>query len=89
VKLWGFVALFTYFLLSGHALAGACSPLSKGDARWQQLDREYARIEQATVANNAKQLFAVYAPDFEAHQFNGEVFHSSSQRLIPPPDSIR
>jgi hypothetical protein len=55
-------------------MRGVCSPLSKGDARWQQLDGQYARIEQATVANNAKQLFAVYAPDFEAHPFNGEVW---------------
>jgi hypothetical protein len=69
-----FAALFTYLLFSGHARAEVCSPLPKGDARWQQLDGQYARIEQATVANNAKQLFAVYAPDFEAHQFNGEVW---------------
>ena len=67
-------ALFTYALLSGYAHAEVCSPLPKGDARWQQLDGQYARIERAMVANNAKQLFAVYAPDFEAHQFNGEVW---------------
>lgn len=67
-------ALFTYVLLSGYAHAEVCSPLPKGDARWQQLDGQYARIERAMVANNAKQLFAVYAPDFEAHQFNGEVW---------------
>ena len=69
-----FTALFTYLLFSGHAHAEVCSPLPKGDAHWQQLNGQYSRIEQATVANNAKQLFAVYAPDFEAHQFNGEVW---------------
>jgi hypothetical protein len=45
-----------------------------GDPRWQQLDGQYARIERATVANNAQQLFAVYAHDFEAHMFSGEVW---------------
>lgn len=48
--------------------------MPKGDARRQQLDGQYARMERATVANNAKQLFAVYAPDFEAHMANGEVW---------------
>ena len=51
-----------------------CSPVPKGDQRWQQLDALYARIEQATIANDAKQLFSVYAPDFEAHMANGEVW---------------
>jgi hypothetical protein len=74
VKLWVSAVLFTHLLFSGHAHAGVCSPLLKGGARWQQLDGQYARIERAMVANNAKQLFAVYAPDFEAHQFNGEVW---------------
>jgi hypothetical protein len=47
--------------------------VASDDLRWQQLDAQYARIERATVANDAKQLFAVYAPDFEAHMANGEV----------------
>jgi hypothetical protein len=74
LKPWVLAALFTCFMLSGHAPAEVCSPLSRADARWQQLDGQYARIERAMVANSAKQLFAVYAPDFEAHQFNGEVW---------------
>ena len=75
MKSWVFAAaLFAYFLFSGHAHAEVCTTLRKEDARWQQLDSQYARIERATVANNAKQLFAVYAPDFEAHQFNGDVW---------------
>jgi hypothetical protein len=74
MKPWVFAALFTSLLFSRHEYAEVCSPLPKGDARWQQLDGQYARIERATVANNAKQLFAVYAPDFEAHQFNGDVW---------------
>ena len=74
VKLQIYAAFFTYLLFSGHAHAETCTPLPNGDARWQQLEGRYARIERATVANNAKQLFAVCAPDFEAHQFDGEVW---------------
>jgi hypothetical protein len=74
VKSWGYAPLLAYLLFSGHAHAEVCSSLPKGDARFQQLDGQYARIERATVANNAKQLFAVYAADFEAHQFNGDVW---------------
>src|ERR1700722_1314075 len=68
------IVLIIYLLLSQHAHAEDCSPIPKGDARWQQLDGQYARIERATIANDAKKLFAVYAPDFEAHMFNGEVW---------------
>jgi len=91
VKSWVFAALFPYLLLSGYAHAGVCSPLSKGDARWQQLDGQYGRIERATVANNAKQLFAVYAPDFEAHQFNGDVwsFKQSASYSTAGFDQVR
>ena len=74
MKPYIFAALFTYLLLSEHAHAEICSPLPKRDARWQQLDSQYARIELATVANNAKQLFAIYTPNFETHQFNCEVW---------------
>jgi hypothetical protein len=74
VKSCVFAVLSTCLLISGHACAHACSPMPNGDPRWQQLDGQYARIERATVANNAQQLFAVYAPDFEAHMFNGEVW---------------
>jgi hypothetical protein len=52
----------------------ACTAVTKDDPRWQELDGQYARIERATIANDAKQLFAVYAPDFEAHMLNGEVW---------------
>jgi hypothetical protein len=45
----------------------------KGDPRWQQIDAQYARIERAMIAKDAKQLFAVYAPDFEAHTLDGEI----------------
>jgi hypothetical protein len=70
------VVLSVSFLLSAGSPAHAksCSPVPKEDARWQQLDNQYARIERATVANDSKELFAVYAPDFEAHQFNGQVW---------------
>jgi len=66
--------LFLCSLFSAYARTEACSPVPKGDARWQQLDGQYARIERATIANDAMKLFAVYAPDFEAHMFNGEVW---------------
>ena len=74
MKSWVYAPVLAYLVFSGHAHAEVCSSLPKGDARWQQLDGQYARIERATVANNAKQLFAVYAADFEAHQFNGDVW---------------
>jgi hypothetical protein len=61
-------------LVPGIARGQACSAVPNGHPRWQQLDCQYARIERATVANDAKQLFAVYAPDFEAHMPNGEVW---------------
>jgi hypothetical protein len=51
-----------------------CSAVAKDDPRWQQLDAQYARIERATVAKDPKALYAVYAPDFEAHMMNGDVW---------------
>ena len=75
MKVW--IVLPLYGLLLGLADANGqatCSAVAKGDPRWQQLDGQYARIERATVANDAKQLFAVYAPDFEAHMLNGEIW---------------
>ena len=47
--------------------------MPKGDPRWQQIDAQYARIERAMIAKDAKQLFAVYAPDFVAHTLDGEI----------------
>jgi hypothetical protein len=82
VKSRVFAVLFTCLLISGHAFAQACSPMPNGDPRWQQLDGQYARIERATVANNAQQLFAVYAPDFEAHMFNGEVWSFAREHAL-------
>ena len=35
---------------------------------------QYAVLEKATIAKDTRQLFSVYAPDFEAHMFNGEVW---------------
>jgi hypothetical protein len=51
-----------------------CSAVAKGDSRWQELDAQYARSERATIAKDPKQLFAVYAADFEAHMLNGAVW---------------
>jgi hypothetical protein len=45
----------------------------KGDPRWQQIDAQYARIERAMIAKDAKQLFALYAPDFEVHTLDGKI----------------
>jgi hypothetical protein len=50
-----------------------CSAVPKADPRWEQIDGQYARIEQAMMAKDAKRLFAVYAPDFEVHAANAEV----------------
>jgi hypothetical protein len=70
------VGLLCALLLVAEAGVGqqTCSQVANTDSRWQQLDGQYARIERATVTNDAKQLFAVYAPDFEAHMLNGEVW---------------
>jgi hypothetical protein len=51
-----------------------CSAVPRDDPRWHQLDAQYARIEQATIAKDAKQLLATYAPDFEAHMINSRVW---------------
>lgn len=51
-----------------------CSDVANGDPRWKQLDSQYARIERAMIAKDANQLFAVYAPDFEAHMANGQIW---------------
>lgn len=56
---------------------GACRVVGPGDPRWKALDAQYATIERATFLKDAKLLFSVYAPDFEAHQFNGEVWKLS------------
>ena len=47
--------------------------MTKGHPRWQQIDAQYARIERAIIAKDAKQLSAVYASDFEVHTLSGEI----------------
>jgi len=75
MKVWTVGLLSAMLALAGTGRGQeACSVVAKGDPRWQQLDGQYARIERATVAKDAKQLFAVYAPDFEAHMLNGDVW---------------
>ena len=68
------VLLSASCFVSGYARGqGACLDVPKGDPRWQQIDAQYARVERAMIAKDAKQLFAVYAPDFEARTPDGEV----------------
>jgi len=75
MKPWLVGILWGLWLVPGIAYGQeVCSAVPKDDPRWQQLDSQYARIERATVANDAKQLFAVYAPDFESHMANGETW---------------
>ena len=74
MKRWIVVLLSASCFVSGPARGqSACSDVPRGDPKWQQIDAQYARIERAMVAKDAKQLFAVYAPDFEAHALNGEI----------------
>lgn len=47
--------------------------MPKGHRRWQQIDAQYARIERAIIARDAKQLSVVYAPDFEVHTLSSEI----------------
>jgi hypothetical protein len=64
VKRCFLLLLFSCWLVTGYARGQAvCSDVAKGDPRWQQIDGQYARIERAMIAKDAKQLFAVYAPD--------------------------
>src|SRR5215469_15224775 len=56
------------------ATAAPCGSVPRTDARWKALDRQFATIEIATFRKDPKLLFGVYAPDFEAHQFDGEVW---------------
>ena len=66
--------LCSCWLVTGYARGqDTCSDVPKGDPRWQRIDGQYAQIERAMIAKDAKQLFAVYAPDFEVHTLNGEV----------------
>jgi hypothetical protein len=90
VKRWILVLFAASGLVTGYADGQVvCSGVAKGDPRWQQIDGQYARIERATIANDAKQLFAVYTPDFEAHMLNGEVWSFKQSAAFPRPDSTR
>ena len=51
-----------------------CRPLENADPLWSALDQRYKIIELATFQKDAKLLFSVYSPTFEAHQFNGQVW---------------
>ncbi len=65
-------------IISPSARASECRTVPRDDARWEALDRRYAIIEAGTFNRDPKLLFSVYSPDFEAHQFNGEVSFPSS-----------
>lgn len=68
------ILLSIFLPVAGHARGqGTCSAVPKDDPRWQQIDGQYARIERAMMTKDTKQLFAVYAPDFEAHNPNGKI----------------
>lgn len=64
-------------LLLPAAGASECRTVPKADARWDARDRQYAVIEAGTFRKDPKLLYSVYAPNFEAHQFNGEVWKFS------------
>jgi hypothetical protein len=74
MKRWILVGLVVLCVVATDARADDCAPVPRGDVRWHQLRGQYIRIERATIANDAKQLFALYAPGFEAHMFNGQVW---------------
>jgi hypothetical protein len=74
MRRWTLVGLVILCVFATEVRAEDCTPVSRGDARWHQLGSQYIRIERATIANDAKQLFALYAPGFEAHMFNGQVW---------------
>lgn len=69
-----FIAASLFVTVSGEA---RCRAIGPADPRWSALDQQYATIERATFRKDPKLLFSVYAPDFEAHQFNGDVWKFS------------
>lgn len=71
--------------------ASECRPVPKTDARWEALDRQYATIEIGTFKKDPKLLFSVYSSDFEAHQFNGEVwkFNQSAAYSMAGMDQVK
>src|ERR1051326_4921495 len=71
------LATASLLLLMPLTARGACQAIAIGDPRWKAIDQQYATIERATFAKDPKLLFSVYAPDFEAHQFNGQVWKFS------------
>ena len=54
-----------------------CKPVPKSDREWNEIDMQYAKLERAMLDRDAKALFALYAPDFEAHMLNGQVWKFS------------
>lgn len=51
-----------------------CKELATASAEWRAVDQQYAKLERAMLAKDAKALFALYSPDFEAHNINGSVW---------------
>jgi|SRR5271170_3240433 len=51
-----------------------CSSVAPDTGIWRDIDQQYSKIEHAMLARDAKALFSVYAPDFEAHNFDGSVW---------------
>jgi len=74
-------------IISPSARASECRTVPRDDARWEALDRRYAIIEAGTFNRDPKLLFSVYSPDFEAHQFNGEVWTFIYHQLRSFPSS--
>src|SRR5262249_463926 len=70
---------------------GECRHLDSASAEWTALDRQYATIERAILSKDAKLLFSMYAPDFEAHQLNGQVwkFNESAAYSIAAFDQVK
>src|SRR5580704_16486048 len=52
----------------------ACNGIAPSDPAWVQIDAQYGKLERAQLAKDPKALFALYAPDFEAHNRDGSVW---------------
>jgi hypothetical protein len=76
------LAVTTFLSVAGVAAGaraddGACVAVAQSNPAWHAVDQQYGKLERAQLAKDPKALFALYAPDFEAHNRDGSVWKFS------------